>query len=68
MGRVYRARQFSPKRTVALKMILAGEFATSEARRRFQHNDLAPNSLIQVRLTDGAWLRFHWSVPTRVPE
>jgi len=37
-----------------------------EARRRFQHNDLAPNSLIQVRLSDGSWLRFHWSVPTRV--
>ncbi|MEP7156707.1 MAG: ATP-binding protein [Betaproteobacteria bacterium] len=40
--------------------------AEVDARRRFLHSDLAPNSLIQIRLTDGSWLRFHWSAPTRV--
>jgi WD40 repeat protein len=37
MGIVYRARQISLNRTVALKMILAGEFATPESVRRFRN-------------------------------
>jgi serine/threonine protein kinase len=40
MGVVYRARQVGLNRTVALKMILAGEFATPDAVRRF-HNEAA---------------------------
>src|SRR5215813_12880862 len=36
MGVVYRAWQLSLKRTVALKMILTGEFAGPEALRRFR--------------------------------
>ncbi|HKB41734.1 MAG TPA: protein kinase, partial [Gemmataceae bacterium] len=36
MGIVYRARQLSVNRIVALKMILAGSFATPEALRRFR--------------------------------
>ncbi len=36
MGVVYRARQVSLNRIVAIKMILAGQFASSEARQRFQ--------------------------------
>lgn len=36
MGVVYRARQRSLNRLVAVKVLVAGEFADSEARRRFQ--------------------------------
>ena len=35
MGKVFKARQVSLNRTVALKMILAGQFACSEAVERF---------------------------------
>jgi WD40 repeat protein len=37
MGVVYRARQISLNRTVALKMILGGEFARPEFVKRFRH-------------------------------
>jgi WD40 repeat protein len=36
MGVVYKARQISLNRTVAVKMILAGEFAGNQVTRRFQ--------------------------------
>src|SRR5262249_35036878 len=36
MGVVYQARQRSPERVVALKLALAGQFATADARTRFQ--------------------------------
>jgi phage FluMu protein Com len=36
MGVIYKARQLSPRRLVALKMILAGEHAGSDALARFQ--------------------------------
>jgi serine/threonine-protein kinase len=36
MGVVYRARQVSLNRSVALKMIAAGQLATPAARQRFQ--------------------------------
>lgn len=36
MGVVYKARQLSTKRTVAIKVMLAGAFAADAARRRFQ--------------------------------
>lgn len=36
MGRVYRARELATKRTVALKVMLAGRYADERQRRRFE--------------------------------
>lgn len=45
MGVVWRARQQSLNRLVALKLIVAGEFAAPEARRRFRDEALAAAQL-----------------------
>ncbi len=45
MGIVWRARQLSLNRLVALKLIVAGEFASPEARRRFREEALAAAQL-----------------------
>ena len=50
MGVVWRARQISLERPVALKLMADGEFATPEARRRFREEALAVARLRHPRI------------------
>jgi serine/threonine protein kinase len=61
MGVVYKARQVSLNRLVALKMILAGKHAEPEERQRFQREAEVIACLGQpniVELVEGASLPF----------